>query len=733
MDGQPKQKPSDMLSDVPRLVLLSGLLLLPLFVILLRYALVARRQATGIQAARSQLEHEIDDRRRAELAARNSEDRAQHALVEVQQILNQSQDLICTVNREGFFLVVSASSRQMLGYRPEEMMGRHWSEFVYPPDAERTQAEVAALRSGSAAREFENRAIHRSGKLVHLSWSSTWIPESGTSYSIARDVTSRVRQDALREGQRQVLQLIAGGSPLRVVLDATCDFVETSYSGKRCSVMTLDDDGHRLYVAAAPRLSAEFMAAVDGFEVGPEAGSCGTAVWRKQFVVVDNIDTDPLWSGLQPLAIRHGIKSCWSMPIIGENDTVLGTFAVYRHETGSPEPHEIEMIEAAAGLASVAMERAKAHDRLLEGKEQLEFARRIAQLGYWEAFLGSGRVVLSEDMLATLGLPSGEDQDFSRLLEFVVEEDRPALTTARDAALRHDVPVDIEIRLKLQGGDLRYVHFRGRTVRRGDRFSVKLAGTVQDITARKLIELENARLYAELEDRVRSRTRELEQSNRELEAFSYSVSHDLRAPLRAISGFSALLGEEFGPSIGRQGQHYVERIIAGTVRMSALIDDLLELGRVSRIELKRQPLDLSALASAVTGRLHERWPERVVDVEIQRELVTWGDLRLLEVVLENLLENAWKFTAGRPVGRIRVGTTEQLGEQAFFVADNGVGFDPQYAANLFGVFQRLHAASAFPGTGVGLATVQRILQRHGGRIWADAQSDRGATFYFTLS
>ena len=454
---------------LPQVTLFFGLALSFLLTAALRYAAVARQRATGIQAARMQLEHEIDDRRRAERDARLSEERAQRALVEVQQILNQSQDLICTVNSKGHFLVVSASSWQMLGYRPEEMTGRHWAEFVYPPDAKRTQAEVAALRGGSAAREFENRAVHRSGRLVHLSWSSTWLPESGTSYSIGRDVTSRVRQDVVREGQRQVLQLIAGGSPLGVVLDATCDYVEMSYPGTLCSVLALDDDGRRLYTAAAPRLSAEFLAAIDGFEIGPEAGSCGTAVWRRQFVVVDNIDTDPLWNCMRPLATRHGFKSCWSMPIIGENGAVLGTFAVYRHEKGSPEPHEIEMIEAAAGLASVAMERAKAHGRLLEGKEQLEFARRIAQLGYWEAFLGSDRVVLSEDMLTTLGLPSGGEQEYGRLLEFVVEEDRSALTTARDAALIHDVPVDIEIRMQVKDGSLRYVHFRGMTVRRGDR------------------------------------------------------------------------------------------------------------------------------------------------------------------------------------------------------------------------------------------------------------------------
>ena len=717
---------------LPGLVFLFGALLALLIAIALRYAAVVRSQSSGILKAGERLQREVDERRRAELVARDSEARARRALADVQQVLNQSQDLICIVDREGRFLVVSASSMGILGYRPEEMTGRHWSEFVFAGDVGRTQPEVEAIRGGKITRDFENRYVHRNGKLVHLSWSSTWVAETGASYSIARDVTARNRQSALREGQRQVLQLVAEGASLQAVLDAICRHVEMIDPESLCSILLVDPDGLRLRSAAAPSLPADYVSGVDGIEMGPRAGCCGTAAWRRELVVVEDIVTDPLWDSFRPLAVRHGLRSCWSMPIRGEHGAILGTFAIYHGAPRAPEAHEIEMIEAAAGLASVAIERNEAHARLLEGREQLEFARQIAQLGYWELYLDTGHVVLSADMLERLGLQEGQEQSFSRLLDYVVEEDRTTLDATRAAAVNHGIPVDTEIRMQLPDGGLRYVHFRGRPVRR-DGVITKLAVTVQDITSRKLIELENARLYGELEDRVRSRTRELEQSNRELEAFSYSVSHDLRAPLRAISGFGALLREEYGDAMGGQGRHYLDRIIAGAVRMSALIDDLLELGRVSRIEITRQALDLTLLATQISGRLQERWPDRRVDVQIQPGLAAWGDLKLMEVVLENLLENAWKFTGGRAVGQIRIGKVIERGEHAFFVSDNGVGFDPQYAANLFGVFQRLHAASAFPGTGVGLATVQRILLRHGGRIWAEAKADRGATFYFTLS
>ena len=250
--------------------------------------------------------------------------------------------------------------------------------------------------------------------------------------------------------------------------------------------------------------------------------------------------------------------------------------------------------------------------------------------------------------------------------------------------------------------------------------------------------LENARLYAELEERVRKRTQELQESNRELEAFSYSVSHDLRGPLRAIAGFTGLLRDRHYETIDADGRRYIDRVLAGTQRMSNLIDDLLELGRVTRVEIRRRQVDLSELARAIVTRLREANPERAAAIVIEAQLAAEADPGLLEIALENLLDNAWKFTAGRPVAQIRFGAVSvdgRAGEQnhrTFFVQDNGVGFDPRYAGNLFGVFQRLHAAGEFPGTGVGLATVQRIVQRHGGRIWAEAAVDRGATVYFTM-
>jgi PAS domain S-box-containing protein len=226
--------------------------------------------------------------------------------------------------------------------------------------------------------------------------------------------------------------------------------------------------------------------------------------------------------------------------------------------------------------------------------------------------------------------------------------------------------------------------------------------------------------------------RALRKANAELESFSYSVSHDLRAPLRGIDGWSLALLEDYGDSLDTRAKEYLEFVRAETQRMGKLIDDLLELSRVTRSKMSSQQVNLSELVRCVTDRLRLAEPHRKVEFVIHPQSYAYGDPRLLEIMLENLLGNAWKFTVQRPLARIEFGRTVKDGEIVYFVSDNGAGFDMAYARKLFGAFQRMHRASEFPGSGVGLATVQRIIHRHGGRVWAEAEVEKGATFYFTL-
>ena len=256
----------------------------------------------------------------------------------------------------------------------------------------------------------------------------------------------------------------------------------------------------------------------------------------------------------------------------------------------------------------------------------------------------------------------------------------------------------------------------------------------QQIQERENASAEILRLNIQLEQRVTERTAELERANKELEAFSYSVSHDLRTPLRAIDGFSQALLEDYSERLDDVGRDYLSRVRAGAQRMGHLIDDLLKLARVSRADLHPEPIDLSEIAKKIVAELRDNNRQRSVNVSVNitSGMNVYGDAQLLRIALENLLNNAWKYTGKRAEAYIEFGMRTHNGEACYFVEDNGAGFDMTYANKLFGAFQRLHDAKEFPGTGVGLATVQRIIHRHGGHIWAEAVVDQGSVFYFTL-
>ena len=261
---------------------------------------------------------------------------------------------------------------------------------------------------------------------------------------------------------------------------------------------------------------------------------------------------------------------------------------------------------------------------------------------------------------------------------------------------------------------------------------VELAKKTELLKRQAQLLAESEQAAVELAEARAELVRDLEHKNRELESFSYAVSHDLRAPLRRIDSFSRAVLESQADRLDEPGRRFLTRVREASQHMSQLIDDVLYLSRVTRADLREQEVDLSALASLILTRLQDAEPDRTVEVKIRPGVVITGDAQLLKIALENLLENAWKFTNKQPESRIEFGVTQASGEPTYFIRDNGAGFDMAYADRLFGPFQRLHAQDDFPGSGIGLATVQRIIHRHGGRVWAEGLVGQGATFQFTL-
>jgi signal transduction histidine kinase len=366
---------------------------------------------------------------------------------------------------------------------------------------------------------------------------------------------------------------------------------------------------------------------------------------------------------------------------------------------------------------------------------RLNDAQRLGHIAYWEVDLASGGMWWSDEAGEVLGIePALLGDSHEAFLARVLAEDRSIVAARWQAALAAGQSMDLEFRIITSSQTVRWIHQYGRAVSRVGQGS-RRGGVLQDISERKRASEEIVQLNGMLEQRVRERTAQLELTNRELEAFSYSVSHDLRSPLLTIAGFANLLGTTLPQTenaAGARTQRYLSRIRAGVAQMGDLIDGLLLLAHTSQPLGLQAPVDLSAIARQLCAEYQARDTGRSARICIEDGLVANGDTRLLRQLLDNLLGNAWKFSARNELSEITFGSGSEGDGPVYFVRDNGVGFDMAYAEKLFAAFQRLHSGAEFPGSGIGLATSRRIVSRHGGSIWAESAVNCGASFYFTL-
>jgi len=528
--------------------------------------------------------------------------------------------------------------------------------------------------------------------------------------------------------------------------------------GDVCSVMLLSDDKERLEAATFydrdPEVARQYAFAAARSISMHEPSVARESLRSGQPVCVPKFDIQQFRERTTPesyeLHRRLGVHGILVVPLRVRQEPV-GTISIVRYRPGHAPLDEID-VEIATSLASHAalaitnsrlLQRAQGEadrrvkaeaalveserlrraeqdvvranrflDAIIENIPDMVFVKEASGLTFTR-FNRAGEELLG---LKREGLIGKSDYDFfpRSEAEFFIKKDRETLA----GKMLVDIP---EEPIQTARGK-RWLHTKKVPILDGEGTPIYLLGISQDITERRAAQRE----LLEAKEAV-------EAANLELEAFSYSVAHDLRSPLRAIDGFSQALLEDYGPKLEGDGRDYLQRVRASAQHMAELIDDLLTLSRVTRAEMRRERVDVSDLARTIMARLQTVAPERRVEVVIPDGLAGSGDPGLLGVVLENLLGNAWKFTSKRKEARIEVGATHQDGAKAFFVRDDGAGFDMAYASRLFGVFQRLHHVNEFEGTGIGLATVQRIVKRHGGRVWATGEIDRGATFYFTLA
>jgi PAS domain S-box-containing protein len=439
-------------------------------------------------------------------------------------------------------------------------------------------------------------------------------------------------------------------------------------------------------------------------------------------------------SGTRNRCNQEGYESVALVPL-RMGDTTFGLVQIVDRRRGRFSREFIGQLERMADNVAIALSQRKAEKMLRESEARFRRTFDQSPIGEALVFLNFRFMRANEAFCRIVGFTEEELQ--SRSFTDITHPDNQTadLESVQDLLAGKKEQYNTEKRYIRKDGQVVWAQVSVRLVKDEAGQPLYFLPIIEDITARKQAEEEVRKLTGDLERRVTERTTQLEVANRELEMFAYSVSHDLRAPLRGIDGFGKVLLEGYGEQLNERGQDLLRRIREAGGRMGQLIDDLLHLSRVTRSEIHRIPVDLSELATSIAAELAGVDPRRQVVFVIVPGLVAQADPRLMRIVMENLLRNAWKFTGKHPRARIEVGvlSPSHPGEEVvFFVRDDGAGFDMAYADKIFGPFQRLHRETEFEGTGIGLATVQRIVHRHGGRVWAEGAVEKGATFYFTL-
>ena len=629
---------------------------------------------------------DVTERRQIERALRDSEER-------FRSLVHNSSDIISILSAEGQIVYESRSVERVLGYQVEEALQQSAFEMIHPDDIQQAMTLFAQLLAEPQTPQTTIiRYLHKDGGWRELEVTAVNHLDNPTINGIvlnSRDVTDRRRiEQALRDSEERY----------RLVARATNDVI-------------WDWD----LVTGDIRWN-EALYDVFGYSHDEPTDS---GHWWTEHVHPDDLDA----VNTSVEVIQNGSEHFWDgeyrfRRADGEYAHITDRGYIVRDESG----RGVRMIGAMTDLT----ERYRAQQALQKALDELN-------LVYTQ----------SADMIAAISLTHflRVNPAFERILGYSPQElltipfldllHPEDLERSRSQIVRmeqHNTPAtEFGNRFRCKDGSYRWIEWNTTPYLDGIAYAVG-----RDVTERYEAQAEIRKLNAELEQRVVERTAQLLAVNRELEAFSYSVSHDLRAPLRAIDGFSHALLEDYAGILPEEARYFLERIRVGTQRMGQLIDDLLKLSRITRDEMKREPVDLSAIARSIVRDLREADPQREVEVVIADGLTARGDARLMRAALVNLLGNAWKFSSKQPQSRIEFGQTTGADRRTFFVRDNGVGFDMTYADKLFGAFQRLHTQTEFEGTGIGLATVQRIIRRHGGDVWAESQPGKGATFYFSL-
>ncbi len=613
-------------------------------------------------------------------------------------IVDSSDDAIIMKSLDGVIVSWNRGARNMFGYEAAEVVGKNINLIIPEKLQDEEISILASVKRGKSIERFETKRIHKDGRQIEISVSFAPMRDDagkiiGAS-TIGRDITE---QKAYEQ------KLISQRTLLRTLIDNIPDYIYVKDPQSRHIINNqamVNLLGAKTEEETLGKSSIDFL----GKEVA--------APYLEE-------DKDILTSGKAKINFEET-----TITPTGEIKYLLTTKVPLRDAHGQT----IGLV----GISHDITAQKKVEVDLKTSKHFLELAQAAGHTGHWVLDIAGGQQMtwsLEATRILSLREP-GPNDTLDQLFGCVHPEDVDEVKKVISTAVRDRSSFSLNHRIVRKDGSIRWVHQQGEASLE-DKLPV-LIGIIQDITDRKNSEDEILKLNAELEQRVALRTEQLQASNKEMEAFTYSVSHDLRAPLRIIHGFSKILSEDYQDQFDAAGQKTLDAIMRNVKKMGQLIDDLLDFSRLGRAEIKASRIDMNSLVSEVIEDLRiggTAIPEKVTIDQLE---FVHADIGLIKQVWVNLIANAIKYSAGKTDPAVHIGMKSENGHWAYFVKDNGAGFDMTYYHKLFGVFQRLHRADEFPGTGVGLAIVHRVITRHGGIVWAESKPGEGAAFYFTL-